>query len=172
MLGKTDTHTVELIMKHFQLLDVNNDRVLDAQDIRLAKKHNMQHMHGDVFAEAKRRHTLIKAEARQKRRSISMSITSKASLLSSGSRSPLRAARSGTPLSAASLSEALSDLDQDGADNQTQHQRTRSIPGLATVSAAHRHHVSVTSTGSSSSTKAQTPNFLGVSNSTIGAMPL
>jgi len=38
MLEKTDFDTVDLILKHFDLLDVNKDKVLDKQDILLAKQ--------------------------------------------------------------------------------------------------------------------------------------
>ena len=38
MLEKTDFDTVDLILKHFDLLDVNNDKVLDKEDIILAKQ--------------------------------------------------------------------------------------------------------------------------------------
>ena len=40
MLDKTDFNTVDLILKHFDLLDLNKDKVLDVQDIELAKQRN------------------------------------------------------------------------------------------------------------------------------------
>ena len=47
MLDAVDGPTVELIQTHFKLLDINHDKVLDIDDIKLMQKQNFT---ADVFS--------------------------------------------------------------------------------------------------------------------------